>query len=133
MVSLSLCSGSFLTSLRAQPQTPEASVRMSNVKVCDRMIRKSPNKCGLFRRAEGESLFSPKRTWQHGLGLQICIWMNQAEIWPKLGHQQDNDPKHRRKSSTEWLKKKWSQVHQESSQSTELTQTLWESCKETNV
>ena len=27
-------------------------------------------------RLPGESLFSLKRTWQHGLGLQTCIWTN---------------------------------------------------------
>lgn len=32
-------------------------------------------------------------------------WQTSANIWAKMGHEQDNEPKHSSKSTPEWLKK----------------------------
>ena len=50
-----------------------------------------------------------------------------AKAWLKLAHQQDNDPKHSSRSTTECLKKKRIKVLQWSSQSPDLslTEMLW--------
>ena len=49
------------------------------------------------------------------------------KAWLKLGHQQDNDPKHSSKSTTECLKKKRIKMLQRFSQSPDvnLTEVLW--------
>ena len=54
----------------------------------------------------------------------ICLT---AKAWLKLGHQQDNDPKHSSKSTTECVKKKRIKVLQWSSQTLDLTlaEMLW--------
>jgi len=50
-----------------------------------------------------------------------------AKVWRKLAHQQDNDPKHSSKSTTECLTRKRIKVLQWSSQSPDLnlTEMLW--------
>jgi len=63
-------------SYRATSQTLQASVLTLNVKVLDSTIRRRLNKY-----APGESLLSLKRTWQHSLGLQSCIWTKPQDFW----------------------------------------------------
>ena len=95
----------------------------------------------IYLRADDVGLFCSHWTWtpcshwvQHELLWipkysrvrceSICLT---DKAWLKLGHQQDNDPKHSSKSTTECLKKKRIKVLQWSSQSPDLnlTEMLW--------
>ena len=92
-------------------------------------------------RADDLGLFCSHRTWtscSHSVHHELlCIPKYSrvkceaicptAKAWLKLGHQQDNDPKHSSKSTTECLKKKRIKVLQWSSQSPDLKliEMLW--------
>ncbi len=62
---------------KTMPQTLRASANMWNYKVHASTIRNIWDKYGMFGRLGRKiSLFYLKKTWQHSLSLQTCIWTN---------------------------------------------------------